>query len=137
MALVLNKLKRVDMPLNKRKNERKKETNLNWIVWNRTVYMYNKGLGINNLQWLMCHKTKLNQNQIRPLRIFATYRDLEIRVSYWLEGIERRLTKTIQIVKDGSYWEKLVYLVLTTLPESRMRGDLIETFKIMEFFLSR
>ena len=30
---------------------------LNWIVWNRTVYMY-KNLALNNLQWLICHKTK-------------------------------------------------------------------------------
>ena len=35
---------------------------LNWIVWNRTVYMYENGFGINDLQWLMCHKTKPNQN---------------------------------------------------------------------------
>ena len=34
---------------------------LNWIVWNRTVYMYENRFGINNLQWLMCHKTKQNQ----------------------------------------------------------------------------
>ena len=33
---------------------------LNWIVWNRTVYMYKNRLGINDLQWLMHHKTKLN-----------------------------------------------------------------------------
>ena len=38
---------------------------LNWIVWNRTVYMYKNGFGINDLQWLMCHKTK--PNQICPL----------------------------------------------------------------------
>ena len=34
---------------------------LNWIVWNRTVYMYKNGFGINNLLWLMCHKTKPNK----------------------------------------------------------------------------
>ena len=38
---------------------------LKWIVWNRTVYIYiyiyiyiYKGFGINNLQWLICHKTQ-------------------------------------------------------------------------------
>ena len=31
---------------------------LNWFIWNRTFYMYKNGFGINNLQWLMCHKTK-------------------------------------------------------------------------------
>ena len=34
---------------------------LNWIVWNRTVYMYQRDLALNNLQWLICHKTKPNQ----------------------------------------------------------------------------
>ena len=33
----------------------------NLIVWNRIVYMYKNGFGINNLQWLMCQKTKPNQ----------------------------------------------------------------------------
>ena len=36
---------------------------LNWIVWNRTVYMYKLDFGINNLQWLMCHKTKPNETK--------------------------------------------------------------------------
>ena len=34
---------------------------LNWIVWNRTVYMHKNGFGINDLQWLMCQKTKPNK----------------------------------------------------------------------------
>ena len=33
---------------------------LNWIVWNRTVSMYKTGFGVNNLQWLICHKAKPN-----------------------------------------------------------------------------
>ena len=33
---------------------------LNWIVWNSAIYMYKNGFGINDLQWLMCHKTKPN-----------------------------------------------------------------------------
>ena len=33
---------------------------LNWIVWNRTVEMYKMDLSLNNLQWLICHKTKPN-----------------------------------------------------------------------------
>ena len=31
---------------------------LNWIVWNRTVYMNKNSFGFNNLQWLICHQTK-------------------------------------------------------------------------------
>ena len=37
---------------------------LNWNFWNRTVYMYKNEFGINNLQWLMCYKTKTNQTNI-------------------------------------------------------------------------
>ena len=33
---------------------------LNWIVWNRTVYIYIIDLALNNLQWLKYHKTKPN-----------------------------------------------------------------------------
>ena len=34
---------------------------LEWIVWNRTVYMYKMYLALDNLQWLICHKTKSKQ----------------------------------------------------------------------------
>ena len=30
--------------------------------------MYENGFGINNLQWLMCHKTKPNQTQAKFLQ---------------------------------------------------------------------
>ena len=33
---------------------------LNCTIWNRTVYMYNTDLALNNLKWLICHKTKPN-----------------------------------------------------------------------------
>ena len=35
---------------------------LNWIVWNRTAYMYKMDLALNNLHWLMCHKTKHSES---------------------------------------------------------------------------
>ena len=31
---------------------------LNWIVWNRTVYLYKMYLALINLQSLICHKTQ-------------------------------------------------------------------------------
>ena len=37
---------------------------LNWVVWNRTVYMYKEDLTLNNLPWLVCHKIKSNQIQL-------------------------------------------------------------------------
>ena len=30
---------------------------LNWIIWNRSVYMYKMDLALDNLQWLIYHKT--------------------------------------------------------------------------------
>ena len=35
---------------------------LNWIVWNRTVYLYKIDLALNNLQRLICHKPKQTNN---------------------------------------------------------------------------
>ena len=45
------------------------------------------------------------------------------------------MTKLIKGVKYYSYSERLEKLELTTLQERKMRGDLIETFKIMEFLI--
>ena len=43
-----------------------------------------------------------------------------------LEGIQRRMRK-----QGYSYWERLEKLRLATLLERRMKGDLIENFKII------
>lgn len=48
-----------------------------------------------------------------------------------LEGVQRKLTKKINGFGDFSYRQRLESLGLTTLLERRMRGDLIETFKIL------
>ena len=34
---------------------------LNWIIWNRTDYVYKMDLALNNLQRLICHKNPTNQ----------------------------------------------------------------------------
>ena len=36
---------------------------LNWIVWNRTIYKYENGFSINNLQWLLSHQMQPNQRK--------------------------------------------------------------------------
>ena len=36
---------------------------LNWIVWNRTDYLYKNGFGVDNLHRLICHKTNQPTNQ--------------------------------------------------------------------------
>ena len=49
-----------------------------------------------------------------------------------LEGVQRRATKVAQGMRGKKYEERLRLLDLTTLEESRVRGDLIQWFKIKE-----
>ena len=48
-----------------------------------------------------------------------------------MENVQRHFTRMIDGIGLVSYEERLKRLNLTTLLERRMRGDLIETFKIM------
>ena len=48
-----------------------------------------------------------------------------------IENIQRRYTKLIDGVGLKPYQERLLHLDLTTLLERRARGDLIETFRIL------
>ena len=54
-----------DSILSMGKTEQKCVLILDWIAWNRTVCVYKMGLALNNLQWLICHKTKRNQNKTK------------------------------------------------------------------------
>ena len=47
-----------------------------------------------------------------------------------LEKVQRRATKLVKKCKDMDYEERLLYLNLYSLKGRRVRGDLIETFKI-------
>ena len=49
-----------------------------------------------------------------------------------LEKVQRRFTKMIPEIRDLSYADRLKTLGLTTLATRRVRGDLIETFKLMK-----
>jgi ribonuclease P/MRP protein subunit RPP40 len=49
-----------------------------------------------------------------------------------IEGVQRRATKLVVEMKEMSYEERLKFLDMTTLETRRVRGDLIEVFKIMK-----
>ena len=48
-----------------------------------------------------------------------------------IEGVQRRATKLVTGMQDLQYNERLKQLGLMRLERRRVRGDLIETFKIM------
>src|SRR5664279_68235 len=51
-----------------------------------------------------------------------------------MEKVQRRATKMIPIIRDKAYEVRLKRLNLTTLETRRLRGDLIEVFKIFKGF---
>ena len=59
---------------------------LNWIVWNRTDYLYKIDLALNNLQRLICHKTQTTNQLLIPHKVnnkcfFYLLTDLHISAS--------------------------------------------------------
>ena len=65
---------------------------------NRIVYMYKKGFGIDNLKWLICHKTKPNQTInffiCRRLNIFENQTNSPLIIESYLE-------EKVQITRVG------------------------------------
>ena len=70
---------------------------------------------------------------VRPLleycvQVWSPYKRKHIRL---LEGVQRIATKLVPQLKNVNYEEKLESLGLTRLVERRIRGDMIETYKII------
>jgi len=69
---------------------------------------------------------------------------LEYCVSVWLpylrkdieclENVQRRASKLVKGIKHKSYEERLKLLAITSLKKRRVRGDLIQVFRIVKGF---
>ena len=70
---------------------------------------------------------------VRPLleycvQVWSPYKRKYINL---VEGVQRRATKLVPELRNLPYEERLRRLKLTTLEERRVRGDMIETYKII------
>ena len=59
------------------------------IVWNRTAYMFKMDLALNNLIWLMCHKTKYQSHLIifHELKMWIIWMR-----HFWVRKKQRKIT---------------------------------------------
>jgi len=86
--------------------------------------------------------THYNKDSVRAIIISLIRSKLEYANCIWhphfksqsikIEAVQRRATKLLPCIKNLSYIERLKYLNLTTLKYRRLRGDLIQTFKILK-----
>ena len=83
---------------------------LNGIVLNRTLYMYKMDLALDNLQWLICLKTKPNQGGKNSYKQWClgydTKQNFEMRLHFcisWQCGVPLRCRYTLVYSgRDGS-----------------------------------
>ena len=66
--------------------------------------------------------------------VWAPYKMKYIEI---IENVQRRCIRQLPYMKDLSYQERLKKLNLLTLTYRRLRGDMIETFKIVKGFYDR
>ena len=76
----------------------------------------------------------LFKSLVRPVLEYAssTWSPYKKKDIDCIENVQRRATKMLPGMKDMSYEERLKELKLPTLKFRRLRGDLIETFKILQ-----
>ena len=82
---------------------------LNLIVWNRTVLCIKMDLALNNLQWLICHKTQSKPNQFYA-DTGCRLEDLQGTMNDWDGWRERESKKSILAEQlddvDDNVWKE-------------------------------
>ena len=67
---------------------------LNWIVWNRTVYLSKIDMALNNQQMLICHKTQTNKKNIQATFVRKLYS------KYFSKSISIKTILKLQRIKN-------------------------------------
>lgn len=93
------------------------------------IYLVRKAFGVLTPEIML----KIHKTYIRPIleyafQIWSPYFAKDIDT---LEKVQRSFTKIPRSLKRRTYEDRLDLLQLTTLKERRERGDLIETYKIL------
>jgi len=96
-------------------------------------------LGLIRRHFKFLHKdvvVRLYKQMVRPHLEYAvqSWNPSLVRDKFLLEQVQRRATKLISSISELPYEQRLVRLGLTTLELRRIRGDLIQVFKIVHGF---
>ena len=77
---------------------------------------------------MILYKTYVHPNLEYCIQAWSPYLQGDIQK---VECVQRRAIKLVPSLKDISYEKRLKMFGLTTLQERRVRGDMIEVFKIL------
>ena len=101
----------------------------------RTFGMLRRSFNCLDCQTFLClYKTMVRTHLDYASSVWAPYKMKHIEI---IENVQRRCTRQLPNMKDLSYQERLKKLNLPTLMYRRLRGDMIETFKIVKGFYDR
>ena len=78
--------------------------------------------------FLLIYKSYIRPHLEYCVQAWSPYHQKDIQC---LESVQRAATKLVPSLKKLSYEDRLIRLGLTTLYQRRIRGDLIETYKIL------